>query len=211
MASPGSATTTQARVLYVNMEIQPAFAMRRQLAIADALGITQKPGHLDFWNLRGHAAGHAEVTTRIVERIGDCRYGLVVLDPIYKLYGNTDENSARDVAALLNSIESLAVQSGAAVAFGAHYSKGNQAGKESIDRVSGSGVFARDPDTILNFTSHAEADCFTVEATLRNFPPLDPFVVRWNYPLFLPAMATLTHRNSSNGTARAKPSNAKGY
>jgi len=37
----------------------------------------------------------------------------------------------------------------AASVFGAHFSKGNQAGKESIDRISGSGVFARDPDTIL--------------------------------------------------------------
>jgi len=37
------------------------------------------------------------------------------------------------------------VKTGAAVGFGAHYSKGNQAGKEAIDRVSGSGVFARDP------------------------------------------------------------------
>ena len=50
--------------------------------------------------------------------------------------------------------------------------------------MSGSGVFSRDPDSLLNFTSHREADCYTVEATLRNFPPLCPFVVRWDYPLF---------------------------
>ncbi len=84
----------------------------------------------------------------------------------------------------MNDIERLAVKTGAAVAFAAHYSKGNQAAKEAIDRVSGSGVFARDPDSLLMFTKHQEADCFTVEATLRNFPPLDPFVVRWEYPLF---------------------------
>ena len=84
----------------------------------------------------------------------------------------------------MNSIETLAVKTGAAVAFRAHYSKGNQAGKEAIDRVSGSGVYARDPDSLLNFTSHQEADCYTVEATLRNFPPMAPFVVRWEYPLF---------------------------
>ncbi len=84
----------------------------------------------------------------------------------------------------MNSVEALAVKTGAAVAFGVHYSKGNQASKDAIDRVSGSGVFARDPDSLLNFTKHEEADCYTVEATLRNFPPLDPFVVRWKYPLF---------------------------
>src|SRR5208282_4805856 len=82
-----------------------------------------------------------------------------------------------------NAVESLSVESGAAVAFGAHYSKGNQAGKEAIDRISGSGVFARDPDTILNFTRHEETDAFTVDATLRNFKPIAPLCVRWQYPL----------------------------
>lgn len=72
---------------------------------------------------------------------------------------------------------------GAAVAFGAHYSKGNQSQKEPIDRIGGSGVFAHDPDTILNFTRHEEEECFTVEAILRNHPPVKPFVVRWGFPL----------------------------
>lgn len=37
----------------------------------------------------------------------------------------------------------LTVETGAGVAFGSHFSKGNQIQKESIDRISGSGVFAR--------------------------------------------------------------------
>jgi hypothetical protein len=44
-------------------------------------------------------------------------------------------------------------------------------------------VFARDPDSILNFTRHEEENCFTVDATLRNHPPIEPFVARWEYPL----------------------------
>ena len=115
---------------------------------------------------------------------------LIIIDPIYKLLGLRDENKAGDIASLLNEIEALAVETGAAVAFGAHYSKGNQAGKEVIDRIGGSGVFARDPDSILNFTKHEENDCFTVDATLRNHPPIKPFVVRWEYPLMC-ADATL--------------------
>ena len=113
------------------------------------------------------------------------RYVLIIIDPVYKLLGARDENKAGDIASLLNEIEMLAVKTGAAVAFGAHYSKGNQSQKESIDRIGGSGVFARDPDTILNFTRHEENDCFMVEMTLRNHPPIEPFVVRWEYPLFI--------------------------
>jgi hypothetical protein len=138
---------------------------------------------VDLWNLRGHSASYNIILPRIIEQVKDRAYSLIILDPVYKLYGNTDENSAGNVALLLNALESLAVDTGAAIAFGAHYSKGNQSGKEAIDRISGSGVFARDPDTILNFTRHEEPDAFTVEATLRNFKPIEPFVVRWQYPL----------------------------
>jgi hypothetical protein len=110
-------------------------------------------------------------------------YSLIVLDPVYKLYGNTDENSASEVAQLLNELERVCVQTGAAVLFGAHYSKGNLAAKESIDRISGSGVFARDPDTIIPFTRHEDEGSFVVEPILRNLPPVAPFVVTWNHPL----------------------------
>ena len=51
--------------------------------------------------------------------------------------------------------------------------------------MSGSGVFARDPDSLLNLTAHAENEqCYTLDATLRNFPPMEPFVVEWRFPLF---------------------------
>jgi hypothetical protein len=84
---------------------------------------------------------------------------------------------------MLNILESLAVKMGAAVAYGAHFSKGNQAGKESIDRISGSGVYARDADSLVMMTKHEEDGAFTIEPTLRNFAPVKAFVMRWNFPL----------------------------
>ncbi len=38
-------------------------------------------------------------------------------------------------------------------------------------------------DKRLTFTAHEEPNAFTVEAILRNFAPVPPFVVRWDYPL----------------------------
>jgi hypothetical protein len=52
-----------------------------------------------------------------------------------------------------------------------------------MDRISGSGVFARDPDSIVTLTRHETDDAFSVEMTLRNFPPQEPFVVRRKHPL----------------------------
>lgn len=175
--------TAKGRVLFLNFEIQEGFFQQRLRAVAKEKGVTLPRGQIQIWNLRGHATGYNLLLPQICERVKESGYALIVLDPIYKLYGDTDENSAGAVARLLNALEALAVDSGAAVAFGAHYSKGNQAAKESIDRISGSGVFARDPDSILNFTRHEEAETFTVDATLRNFKPIEPFCVRWQYPL----------------------------
>jgi hypothetical protein len=148
--------TTKARVLYCNLEIQSEFMQDRIKAIERAKEITSEPGSMDIWNLRGYAAPYDVIIPMVLERIKEREYGLVVMDPIYKLYGKTDENSAGDVAALMNELERLAVKSKAAVVFGAHFSKGNQANKESIDKVSGSGVYGRDPDSILNFSKHEE-------------------------------------------------------
>jgi len=33
-------------------------------------------------------------------------------------------------------------------------------------------------------TAHEEEKAFTVDATLRNFAPINPFVIRWDWPLF---------------------------
>jgi hypothetical protein len=175
--------TTKARVLFCNREIQREFMQERIKAIERAKVIRREPGCLDLWNLRGCAAPYNVIIPLILERIKNQNYGLIVLDPIYKLYGDTDENSAGDVAALMNAIETLAVKSKAAVVFGAHFSKGNQAGKDSIDRVSGSGVYGRDPDSLISVTKHEEENAFVVDTNLRNLAPVCPFVIRWEFPL----------------------------
>src|SRR5262249_33138406 len=119
---------------------------------------------------------------KIIDRVGQ-QYSLIVLDPTYKLLGERDENRAGDIATLLNGFERLAVETSAAVAFGTHFSKGNQALKESMDRIGGSGVFARDPDTILTMTRHEQDGAFSVEPILRTHAPVKPCVIEWDFPL----------------------------
>jgi hypothetical protein len=177
--------TTKAKVLYCNFEIQQEFMQDRIKAIERAKEITSEPGSMDIWNLRGHAAPYDVIIPMILERIKEKDYGLMIVDPLYKIYGDTDENSAGDMADLMNELERLAVKAKAAVVFGAHFSKGNQANKDSIERVSGSGVYGRDPDSIVTFTRHEEEDAFAMEMKLRNLQPMKPFVVRWQYPLMV--------------------------
>jgi hypothetical protein len=170
--------TIAGRVLYVDFELQEWAFRRRVEVIADKRGMKMQPGRFQFLNLRGRKVSIREIAKHVPNDLS-----LIVLDPIYKVMAGLDENKAGDIGIIMGEIEALAIESGAAVAFGAHYSKGNQAAKDSIDRISGSGVFARDPDAILSLTRHEEDDCFTVEPTLRNFAPVDPFVVRWHFPV----------------------------
>jgi hypothetical protein len=173
--------TKQGRVLYLNFELGDAFFADRIKSVSSAKDVD--PGKtLDVWNLRGYAADFERLEPEII-RVAGREYALICLDPTYKLLGGRDENRAGDIASLLNGFERLAVETGAAIAFGAHFSKGNQALKESIDRIGGSGVFARDPDTILTMTRHEQDGAFTVEPILRNHAPISPFVICWNFPL----------------------------
>jgi AAA domain/DnaB-like helicase N terminal domain len=176
--------TTAGKVLYVNLEIQAGFFRKRvmQMARAKHLELKEQP---DIWNLRGHPADYRVLLPKIRNRIRDEGYSLVIIDPTYKLLGIADENSATDITALLNMVDSVATTTGAAVVLAGHFAKGNASAKETIDRISGSGVFARDPDSLVVFTKHEEEGAFVVEMILRNLPPVAPFVVKWQYPLFL--------------------------
>ncbi len=175
--------TRRGRALYLNFEL-PAFALQHRLnAIAASKQLDDFTG-FDLWNLRGHATDFSALIPKILGRIRDTGYALILIDPIYKGLGNRNENDAGDIASLLNEVEQLAAKSGAAVVFGAHFSKGNQAGKDAIDRIGGSGVFARDPDVILTMTPHEDEDAHVIDLTLRALPPVQPFVVRWGGAIF---------------------------
>lgn len=176
--------TIKGKVCYINFEIQRPFFARRFQDICRVKAVKVEKGMFHCWTLRGYVEGIEKMAAEITKILLQEDYVLIIFDPIYKALGDRDENKAGDVASMLNELEAIAVKTGAAIAFGAHYSKGNQAAKDAMDRIGGSGVFARDPDAILTMTPHEEEEAFTVDCTLRNFAPQAPFVVRWDWPLF---------------------------
>lgn len=170
-------------VIFLNFEVPHEFFLQRVKSVCEAMGI-DFPHNLKVWSLRGVCNDLSVLLQVIDQRMQKDNLAMMCIDPIYKALGDRDENSAGDIGLLMNEVEALVEKTGAAVAFGAHYSKGNQAEKDPLDRISGSGVFARDPDTIMGLTAHEEDNCFTVHAALRNFSGIDPFVVKWDFPLF---------------------------
>ena len=176
--------THAGEVLYINFEL-PRFSIRRRVKeICTALGI--KPSsNLKLLNLRGYGCDANIILPRIIKEIRQHAFVLIILDPLYKILGDREENASKDMADLMLAIERLAVDSSAAVVFGAHFSKGNQSLKEAMDRISGSGVLARDPDTIVTMTEHEEDEAYTMDMILRNFPPQKPFVIQRDHPLMI--------------------------
>ena len=169
----------QGRVLYGNLELDPASCLHRFRDVYEAMGL--KPEHLkniDVWNLRGKSVPMDKLAPKLIRRAKSKGYIAVIIDPIYKVITG-DENSADQMAHFCNQFDRVCTEVGCATIYCHHHSKGEQAGKRSMDRASGSGVFARDPDALIDMMElHLDEDvikaeqnkaaCKAVEAWLKD-------------------------------------------
>ena len=141
---------TQGRVLYVNLELDRPSCLHRFKDVYAALGRTpQNLDKIDVWNLRGRSVPMDKLAPKLIRRAKKKDYIAIVIDPIYKVITG-DENSADQMANFCNQFDKVCTELGCAVIYCHHHSKGSQGGKRSMDRASGSGVFARDPDALLD-------------------------------------------------------------
>lgn len=176
----------QGRVLYVNLELDRASCLNRLRDVYKALGVAPaNAGKIDVWNLRGSAVPMDKLAPKLIRRAQKKDYIAVIIDPIYKIITG-DENSADQMARFCNQFDLIASKLGCAVIYCHHHSKGAQGQKSAMDRASGSGVFARDPDALLDMIElpvsealqKAEAERAGIElckAALRNsIMALDP-------------------------------------
>jgi hypothetical protein len=177
--------TIKGRVLLLNYEINSWFYADRVNKVKQAKGVVVEDEMLEVWNLRGHRASFDRVLFELQVRLITETYALVVIDPLYSGLAGRSENDAAEMALFMQSIEKL-TECGPAVALGHHFAKGNSAMRESLDRASGSGVFARDPDCIVTLNRHQTEGSFVAEFTLRNFPPLAPKGLKLKFPLLIP-------------------------
>ena len=141
---------TQGRVLYVNLELDKASCEHRFVDIYRSLGWQpENLRNIDIWNLRGKSVPMDKLAPKLIRRAAKRNYLAIILDPIYKVITG-DENSADQMAHFCNQFDKVCTELGCAVIYCHHHSKGAQGAKRSMDRASGSGVFARDPDALLD-------------------------------------------------------------
>lgn len=141
---------SKGRVLYVNLELDRPSALHRFKDVYTAMELEPNNiNNIDIWNLRGKTVPMDKLAPKLIRRALKKNYIAVIIDPIYKVLTG-DENSADQMAHFTNQFDKVATELGSSVIYCHHHSKGAQGGKKSMDRASGSGVFARDPDALID-------------------------------------------------------------
>lgn len=222
----------QGKVCYVNLELDSASCLKRFEEIYQKRGLA--PKHLNsitIWNLRGHAASMDRLAPILIHRFKSKDYATVIIDPIYKVITG-DENNATEMAKFCSYFDQVATEMEVSVIYCHHHSKG-ASGKysNSADRSSGSGVFARDPDAILDMrelkvngltdkyrADHEDASevltGWEINGTLREFAPMPPKRIWFDYPIHVPddqnflGIATFSDTNAA-GKGVGKDQNKK--
>ena len=187
----------KAKVCYINLEIDRPSAIDRFAIITDALKIERRiVNNIKLINLRGKAKPLNELVPELVKDLRDSQIDVIIIDPIYKVITG-DENNATEMAQFCNQFDILCDKLHTTVIYAHHHSKGTQGGKSAQDRASGSGVFARDPDAIMDIVElevdddfkNKEADydapAWNVECVTREFKKPKDRKVWFKFPLHI--------------------------
>ena len=201
------------KVLYLNMELDRPSAYKRFKDIYQAMGIP--PKHLEnisIWNMRGHSIPMDKLTPKLIRRAQKEKFDAVIIDPIYKVLTGS-ENDAEQMAKFTNNFDKVAMELGTSVIYCHHHSKGAQGGKSSMDRSSGSGVFARDPDAILDLIELDVTKSLRDQQKNRATAKFYADIIRDESPTYLPeigqddflsAAEMRKHLTAALGTERAE-------
>jgi hypothetical protein len=185
--------TTPGRVLLIDNELHPKSIAGRIPTVASAMGITldEYRDRFDVVSLRGRLTDYNGIGPLVCKlEFGD--YSAVIVDAHYRmLLAGTSENDNAQVAGLYNLIDQYAAQTDAAWFLIHHSTKGSQSEKRTTDVGSGAGSQSRAADCHLVLREHEEAGYVVLDAAVRSFPPVQPAVLEWCFPIWLP----VTHMN----------------
>jgi hypothetical protein len=138
-----------------------------------------------------------DIAPRLVRRVLSFgppgTFQAIIIDPIYKVNGG-DDNDARAVARFTNTLDLVIMKCGCSVIYAHHHPKGATGNRKSIDRMSGSGVYGRDADTVLDFSPLFVPDatwerferkpCYRAEVNCRSFAYRKPIDCTFTWPRF---------------------------
>jgi len=166
-------------VLYIQEENNEQTVQDRVLKIAHAKGLLT-PSHtggvslpddmpLFFSNNYGVDLTQKDSRVLIEETIMAIRPILMILDPLYMMLGQADENSAKEVGEVLRWLTYLRNQYELSILICHHYNKGGQSSRGG-QRVRGSSAFHAWVESALYVKATSQSGTVKVEREFRAFP-----------------------------------------
>ena len=137
-------------VCYVDTELDQRSLFVRLDRIRSELNLPDSGGNIKALSLRGKTIDAETLANTIADAYGDSPPSLVIIDSIYSIETG-DENNAGDMRGMMQQLGRMASQ-GSAIGFAHHHAKGNAGARNVIDRGSGSGVFGRFVDAMVDLT-----------------------------------------------------------
>jgi hypothetical protein len=173
------------RVLYVNLELKDkTFKKRLQTICGKRNRIS--PGDFHHITLRGkiRTISPASFVDKILEVARECKVDVVIIDPVYKLNTQGDENSAGDQTKLFNELDRITTETDCTLILNDHFGKGNHAEKDPLDAIRGSSAKGGDVDAAIILRPHEQKNSYRVDIVHRELAPVEPFVITWSFPFF---------------------------
>jgi hypothetical protein len=170
---------TEGRVLLCDTELAPETLAYRLARIANALHVDLEAigDRLQVVPFREPGCTLEDVE-RVVRQVS---VDLVVIDAAYRAYPDKfDENSNSDVTRFFNRLVRLSSMAKTGILLVHHSSKGDQSGKSVRDVGSGAGAWSRAADVHLGLREHEEPDAVVFDGVVRSWPPVEPFVMRFD-------------------------------
>lgn len=179
-------------VVLIDNELHEETLADRLQRVASAKGIAldELDGWLEVKSLRGALQSFRTLDAGMLDpkRVEAGQYGMVIFDAFYRFNcdDGSDENDNGYMARTYNLLDAMARRLDACLVCIHHTSKGNQSEKAVTDVGAGAGSMSRAADTHLVLREHELPGHLVVDAAMRSWKPLEPTVVRFEYPLFHP-------------------------
>lgn len=180
--------TRKGKVLILDNELHPAVIADRIGRVAAEMGISEDEygDLLHVSSLRGRLLDLPGIERQIINQLDSGEYSAIVIDAWYRCSpgGRDGENSNSGITEAFNAIDRMAAKTKAAWLLVHHSSKGDQSGKSVVDVGAGAGSQSRATDCHCVLRDHELPDTIVLEAKVRSFPPVEPVVLEWRYPLW---------------------------
>jgi hypothetical protein len=185
----GQFQTEPGNVLMIDNELHGETIASRLPKIADARGLQgerrdQFLDRLSVQSLRGKLKSIVEMGSYFAG-IQPGQFQVIILDALYRfLPADIEENSNGGMASIYNFIDKIADRLGCCFVLVHHASKGLQNAKSVTDVGAGAGSQSRATDCHLVLRQHEEDGIMAVDAAVRSWKPIEPFCIRWDYPVW---------------------------